>query len=79
VEGFDPDRAILNEEPWFDPFRVTGTEPLARVLGEGRVAEETPLLVVERSGRHLALVTTQMAYHHLAQGTLAGEPWMVAF
>ena len=79
VEGFDPDRAILNEAPWFDPFRVTATEPLAGVLDEGRVAEETPLLVVQRGGHHLALLTTQMAYHHLAQGTLAGEPWMVTF
>jgi hypothetical protein len=27
----------------------------------------------------LALVTDQMAYHHVAQGEIAGEPWMVSF
>jgi hypothetical protein len=27
----------------------------------------------------VALVTDQMAYHHVAQGEIAGEPWMVSF
>ena len=25
------------------------------------------------------LLTDQMAYHHVAQGDIAGEPWMVSF
>ena len=77
--GFDPDRAILSDQRMFDPFLVTDTEPLEEALDEGRVREDTPLLVVEREGQRLGLLTLQMAYHHVAQGELAGEPWMVAF
>jgi hypothetical protein len=27
----------------------------------------------------LAFLTDQMAYHHVAQGEMNGEPWMVSF
>ncbi len=76
---FDVSRALLNNQPMFDPFRVEATMPLSRALRERLVEDETPLLVVERGGRTLALLTLQMAYHHVAQGSIAGEPWMVAF
>ncbi len=79
TDDFDPGRAILNDESWFDPFRPTELEPLADALKDGRVADDTPLLVLERNGQHLALSTMQMSYHHVAQGDLAGEPWMVSF
>ena len=36
-------------------------------------------MVMVRGGQHLALSTMQMSYHHVAQGELAGEPWMVSF
>ncbi len=76
---FDPDRAMLNDKGMFDPFRPTTTEPLATALAEGRVSDDTALLVLERGGQHLALLTMQMTYHHVAQGELRGEPWMVSF
>lgn len=76
---FDPDRAMLNDSPMFDPFRVTDMEPLADALSEGKVRNDTPVLSVERGGTQLALLTMQMSYHHVAQGELKGEPWMVSF
>ncbi len=79
VPGFEPGRAILDDAWGFDPFRVTSWESLADALEAGKVADETPLLVLTRGGKRLALLTTQMSYHHVAQGELAGEPWMVAF
>ena len=79
VDGFDPDRAILAGEPMFDPFRPTATRPLAEALEEGLVRDETPLLVMEVGGHRLALLTMQMSYHHVAQGKMAGEPWLVTF
>ena len=30
-------------------------------------------------GSTLTFLTMQMSYHHIAQGDLAGEPWMVSF
>jgi hypothetical protein len=79
IEEFDPGRAILNDEPWFDPFRPRSLEPLRGALEDGRLTEDAALMVLERNGRHLALSTLQMSYHHVAQGDLAGEPWMVSF
>jgi len=76
---FDVERAYLADETIFVPFLVEETEPLAEALREGVVEEETSLLVMEHSAGRLALVTDQMAYHHVAQGDIAGEPWMVSF
>ncbi len=79
VPGFEPGRAILGDSWGFDPFRVTDVESLADALDDGRVDEATPLLVLARGDARLALLTSQMSYHHIAQGELEGEPWMVAF
>lgn len=81
VPGFDADRAILNDRPWFDPFHVTerNVKRLADALAASEVEEETPVLVLARDGQRVALLTTQMSYHHVAQGQLAGEPWLVTF
>ena len=79
VDDFDPDRAILNDKQWFDPFRPIELERLSDAARDGRVEDDTPVMVLERDGAHLALSTMQMSYHHIAQGELDGEPWMVSF
>lgn len=79
VPSFDPDRAMLGERPNFDAFRVSETRSLADALKDGAVQRETPLMVMQREGATFALITTQMAYHHVAQGNLMGEPWLVTF
>ena len=76
---FDISRAWLRDTTMFEPFRVTETRPLRDALADGEIGEDTPLLVVEHDAGKLALLTTQMAYHHVAQGEMAGEPWMVSF
>ena len=79
VDDFDASRAMLTDEPMFDPFHVRETQSLKDALDNRLVEAGTPLLVVERGGRTLAVLTFQMSYHHVAQGDIAGEPWMVAF
>ena len=79
VPSFDPDRAMLGERPMFDAFRVSQTRLLADALKDGAVERSTPLMVMQREGATLALITTQMSYHHVAQGNLMGEPWLVTF
>lgn len=79
VASFEPDRAILDLGGAFDPFRVTSWESLAEAREQGKVGDETRVLVLARGDARLALLTNQMAYHHLAQGELGGEPWMVSF
>jgi len=79
VLGFEPGRAILDDAWGFDPFPVATTEPLKQALEAGKVGEETPVLLLARGNTRLALLTEQMSYHHIAQGELEGEPWMVSF
>jgi len=79
VVGFEPGRAILSDVWGFDPFPVSKMEPLKDALEAGLVREETAVLLLDRGDTRLALLTEQMSYHHIAQGELEGEPWMVAF
>lgn len=37
------------------------------------------LILIERKGEKRALLAREMAYHHVAQGELAGEPYLVSF
>ncbi len=77
--GFDIDRAYIGARPLFTPLRDPTFGQLRAALGADQVASDTPVLVFEAGGKTLALVTSQMSYHHVAQGEMAGEPWMVTF
>ncbi len=79
ADNFDVDRAFLGDETMFVPFEVTETRPLADVLEDGTLSGGTALLVFDHEMGKLAFVTQQLAYHHVAQGEMAGEPWMVSF
>lgn len=76
---FDMDVARIGTGSRFSPFLVTETEPLAEALDAGRLQDDTRVLVMEHPAGYLAFLTDQMAFHHVAQGDIAGEPWMVSF
>ena len=78
-EGFDTDRAIFWAESNFVPFQDPEWRPLSDVREAGEVEDVTPVLVFEAGGSTLVLVSSQMTYHHVAQGEMKGEPWMVTF
>jgi len=77
--GFELTRLNTENYGAFEPFYVQSTEPLRTALSEGRVAPDTRLLVTETAAGRLALLTDQMAYHHLAQGREGGKDWMATF
>lgn len=79
-EAFDIGRALLREGTVYEPFVVTDeARPLRDALDDGTLQDYTLLLVIDHPRGKLALVRDQMAYHHVAQGEIAGEPWMVSF
>ncbi len=78
-DGFDAERAIFWAQRNFDPLRDPAFQSLSDALDDGHVNRDTPVLVFEAGGETLVLVTSQMSYHHVAQGETAGEPWMVTF
>ena len=63
----------------FKTFSVEQTEPLRKVLKDGRVAEDTPVLVTVTAAGNFALLTDQMVFRHLAHGQAGGKDWMAAF
>ncbi|MEM8642775.1 MAG: DUF3179 domain-containing (seleno)protein [Cyanobacteria bacterium P01_G01_bin.54] len=74
-QTFEPAR--LHQQPGlFAPFVVT-TDGLP--LPEASLSDSTELIVFERQGEQRALLVPEMAYHHLAQGELAGEPYIISF
>lgn len=74
---FDASRAMLKNPDMFQRFTVPDGpgEPLAAA----GLAADTDLIVIERGGESCAFTVRQMAYHHLAQGTLGGEPYVLTF
>jgi len=73
---FDAQRARCKGPDQFPRFRVRGAGgPLAR----SALPPSTRLLVFERGGERRALLARQMTWHHVAQGELAGEPYVIVF
>ncbi len=76
---FDIDIARIGVGSRFEPFRVSETEPLRDAMSAGKLQGDTRVLVLDHPSGALAFLTDQMAYHHVAQGEIDGEPWMVSF
>ncbi|MEP7307411.1 MAG: hypothetical protein ABJA98_18025 [Acidobacteriota bacterium] len=77
--GFDVTRFSNSGNGWFDTFYVKKTEPLGDAFKAGRVADDTRVLVTETKTGRLALLTDQMAFHHIAEGRAGGQDWMATF
>ena len=73
---FDPARAMLRAPDMFQRFTVPDR---GAPLAAAGLTPDTDLITVERGGESRALTVRQMAYHHLAQGRLKGEPYLVSF
>ena len=76
---FDIDIARIGVGSRFELFRVSETEPLRDAMSAGKLQGDTRVLVLDHPAGVLAFLTDQMAYHHVAQGEIDGEPWMVSF
>jgi len=73
---FDRQRALLKGPDLFSRFVVPRT---ATALSAIHLPHQEQLLMFERREEKRALLVRQMAYHHVAQGELAGEPFLIAF
>jgi hypothetical protein len=60
----------------FQPYRPTDD---GGPLASAGLADAEELLVFGRGDQYRALILRQMVYHHVAQGELAGEPYLVTF
>ncbi len=60
----------------FTPFQVPANGVLLALL---KLPSDMELIVFARNGVRRALIAREMAYHHVAQGELGGEPYLVSF
>lgn len=60
----------------FEPFSVPEQ---GASLSSLNLPPDLELIVLSRNGSTRALVAREMAYHHVAQGKLNGQPYMVSF
>lgn len=79
AEEFDINRFSDVGAGWFKTFYVEDTQSLQEVLAAGKVAADTKVLVTETAAGKLALITDQMAFHHIAEGSAGGKDWMATF
>jgi len=79
ADTFDIERFSTAGEGFFETFYVEETQPLQAALDEKQVAEDAAVLITETASGQLALLTDQMAFHHIAEGTAAGKDWMATF
>ncbi len=61
----------------FEPFRPS--EQHAQPLRTAGFKPDRNLLVFERGGTRRAVTLHDATYHHVIQGTLAGQPYLVSF
>lgn len=73
---FDAKRARLRKPDMFKRFKVPNE---GKLLIKVNLNPEVMLLIVERNSTRRALLVRQMAYHHVAQGALEGEPYVATF
>lgn len=73
----DRSRSLLVRKGFlFEPFSVAEHGlPMAAF----KFPPDTELIVFSRGNETRALLAREMAYHHVAQGELAGEPFLVSF
>lgn len=72
----DRRKATINDKWNFTPFQVPAETTLLRDMN---LPSDYELIVVERKDVYRAFSMRELAYHHLAQGELAGEPFLISF
>jgi hypothetical protein len=68
---------ITEKKFQFEPLRPTQSQSLPLI--EANFGNDEELIVFERNGVYRSLNLREMAYHHVAQGELAGEPYLISF
>ena len=70
------DGGFIKKRWTFKPFHVPAKGlPLSSL----NLPDDYELILIERNGEHRAFSMQEMVYHHVAQGELAGEPYLVSF
>ena len=83
ADTFDIDRFSDAGHDWFHTFYPAEegeTTTLAEATASDKITPQHRVLVTDTADGKLALLTDQMSYHHIAEGTSSnGVHWMATF
>jgi hypothetical protein len=71
----DYSKAVAKKDWQFTPFLPKNPVPLKKA----GLRPDEDLLILDKGVRRYAFLLRHMTYHHIAQGKLAGQPYMVSF
>ena len=71
----DYSKAVAKKDWQFAPFLPKTSVPLE----PAGLHPNEDLLILDRDGERYAFILRQMTYHHIAQGKISGQPYMVSF
>ncbi len=77
--NFDVSKAKLSNKAEFKPFQVDSFIENKTLIEKGLIKQDEGILVFEYNKKHYGLLTKQMTYHHVANGDIDGEPFMISF
>ena len=72
---WDRERAWLHAPGWFRPLQDPETVPLANA----RYGDNEPMMAVTVDGQTRAYPVRAMAYHHVANDVIGGQPVVVTY
>lgn len=76
---FDESKAMLKDKSFFKPYEVKNFEDVEVLLNKGEISKDEGILIFEMKNKYYGFKTIQMLYHHIAQGKIDNEPFMVSF
>ena len=76
MSDFDLSLARLHGKARFQPFAAPNR---GEALANAGLDTDEALLLLERRGAVKTFLLKQMTYHHVAQGEINGEPYMISF
>ena len=79
ANSFDINRYSTFGAGFFETYYVQNTRFLREALSAELIAEDTAILITKTDAGYLALIRDQMAFHHIAQGTVNSKDWMATF
>ncbi len=74
--SIDRKNAFIFKKWLFNPFQVPKK---GESLKNMNLPNDFELIFAERNGERRAFSMRELAYHHIAQGELGGEPFLVSF
>ncbi|MCH4886871.1 hypothetical protein EZV73_04790 [Acidaminobacter sp. JC074] len=77
--SIDKSRLIIHKKTKFKPFEVSSFVTAKQLIGDGILSGQEGVLVFEHHNTFYGLMTKQMTYHHVANGKLDNESFMISF